>query len=52
MNKSIQVIGGVDDRKWGGQWKQQYRVIDKDKSSYSICQGLQVVLTVRKWKKR
>lgn len=48
--KNIQVVGGVGETKWGNtQYKQQHRVIDKGLCSYSICQGLIVVITVRRW---
>jgi len=53
MEKEIKVIGGISDGMWGGkQFRQQYRVIDKNRICYSQNASAIPILMVRKWKKQ
>ena len=52
MDKQVQVIGGVGEEcGWGGQFKQQYRVLDRKKVAYAVNAGVVIALVVRKWRR-
>ena len=44
----VKVIGGVSDKQWGKQFKQQYRVLDKKQCSYAINTAGFNGLTIKK----
>lgn len=53
IEKEVKVIGGVSRLGiWGKQFRQQYRVIDKNRICYAQNACLVIALTVRKWKKK
>lgn len=51
MDKEVRVIGGTNDDMWGGQYRQQHRVIDKRKCCYAINASAVAILVVKEWKK-
>ena len=49
--KMVVVIGGVSEKLWGKQFKQQFRVIDKKQINYALNTASYNGLVIKKWRK-